>query len=126
MQHTKELLGIIDAMPPIMSKARNLWEMINKKRAALEEEGQPISISLLKDSEIALRADLAQFNLFRALNLISDPQVRAILMARALIGMPWYLMRLPDGTDALPGCVSWLDKHGQQILEAFRRMSEEA
>ena len=55
-----------------------------------------------------------------------DPQVRAILMARALIGMPWYLMRLPDGTDALPGCVSWLDKHGQLILEAFRRMSEEA
>ena len=110
---TRALIRQIDAAPELFQNLRNLVEITAEQKKLLD--GAPVPEDV-RNREALISEGLRIYRrLFRRLEAVSDPDIRALLTTRALTGLPWELMRLRDGTDALEGCAAWLDAHAEEV-----------
>ena len=112
--HTQMILSIVEITPSLRRNTHLLKTYAQKQLDALN--GKPIPEELRDQFRLAAKANVAQLRLFQALNSVSDPIIRALLIARAGFGMPWELMQFPDGGNAKTGVIAWLDEHGHELV----------
>lgn len=111
---TRKILSGVEIAPALRRKTRALQISIQKQMDALD--GKPVPDKLRQQFKVFTDANLAYLRLFRLLCSISDPNVRALLMARAEFNMPWTLLQFPGGSNALAGVIAWLDEHGHELV----------
>ena len=111
---TKMILYEVEHAPTFSQNIRQLRTYVQKQVGMLD--GNPIPESLQKQFNLLAKANSVLLRLFQTLCSVPDPNVRALLMARAGIGLPWELMKLPGGGDAKAAVIAWLDEHGHELV----------
>lgn len=115
---TRKLLEFVDSTPELIREIRHAQTQL---RVSIKKAGgRPMPKDVFSLGGALARGNLFVLRLFKVLDQISDAQIRALLMVRASIGLPWEMLRHPDGTDAISACTAWLDEHESEILAALQ------
>lgn len=114
---TKRLLVDVEEFPVLFRNLGLLASLLEETKAAVAGALVPEEIAAKIAASEKLYAEGIQAfrSLHQQISQIGDPDVFLILTARAMLGMPWELLRDRSGGDAKEACIAWLDKHVEEL-----------
>ena len=114
---TKRLLEDVEEFPVLFRNLGLLDSLLGEIKASAAGAPVPEEIAAKIAASEKLYAEGIQAfrSLHQQISQIGDPDVFLILTARAMLGMPWELLRDRSGGDARGACVACLDKHAEDL-----------
>lgn len=101
----------VDECPELFHNLEIMGDILRKQKA----DSAAVPEEIAANEKLYAEGVRAFQSFFRRIGKISDPDVSLLLTARALLGMPWELLRARSGGDAREACAAWLDKHAGEV-----------